>query len=303
MPGGPAGACGKGVRWLLAQQVVNGVTIGSVYALVALGLTMVYGIMRVLDIANAAAYTLGAYLGLAAYLRTGNLLLALVAGIAGAAALGLLLQWSIYQPIAGSDPIVPLVAAIGLFTALGDLYRLIAGPYTRTFPVSFDFGPLRVGGVTVTATQLVIMAVAATLFAFLWYVLNHTRLGLSWRATSQDPETAAAMGINIRRVSAFAFVLGYAFAAVAGILIGIHYNQVYPAMGEMPSYKMLAIVVLGGLGNPLGAVIASLLIGMVETAVAGYLGSFFPSDAVAFLFLILVLLLRPQGLLGQRGGV
>ena len=285
---------------MLIQQLINGITIGAVYALIALGLTMVYGIMRILDIANAAAYTLGAYVGLAAYLRTGSLLVALGAGIVAAAALGLFLHRVVYQPIATSDPVVPLVAAIGLFTALGDAFRLIAGPYTHTFPVTLPIGQQHFWGAAVAPSQVTIVLVTAALFAVLAYVLTRTRLGLAWRATSQDMETAAAMGINVRRVSAFAFMLGYAFAAIAGILVGIHYNQVYPAMGEMPSYKMLAIVVLGGLGNPVGAVLASLLIGMAETVVAGYLGSFLPSDAVAFIFLIGVLLLRPQGLLGQR---
>lgn len=285
---------------MLVQQLVNGLTIGSVYALIALGLTMVYGIMRVLDIANAAAYTLGAYIGLAAYSFVPNLLLSMVAGIVAAALMGVFFQKFIYKPIVGKDPLVPLVAAIGLFTALSDLYRLVAGPYIRTFPVTFHFGPIRLGNVTITASQAVIMIVAAILFTLLWFLLNHTRLGLMWRATAQDAPIAQAMGMNTHRVSQFAYAIGYGFAAIAGILVGIHYNQVYPNMGDMPSYKMLAIIVLGGLGNPIGAVAAALLIGLVETVVSGYLGTFLPSDAVAFLFLILVLLWRPQGLFRRR---
>ncbi len=288
---------------MFLQQLVNGITIGSLYSLVALGLAMVYGIMRVLDIANAGAYALGAYLGVAAYSHTQNFLLALLAGACGAALTGYLFQRWIYTPIGNKDPIVPLVASIGLFTAMEDLFRLVAGPYTVTFPVQMPFDRIRLGPVTITNTQAAIMIIAVALFLLLFLVLSRTRIGLAWQAVAQDRETAMAMGINTRSVVAFAFLLGYSFAAIAGILVAIRYNAVFPAMGSVPSYKMLAIVVLGGLGNPAGAIVAALVLGLVETFVAGYVAAVLPTDAIAFMALILLLLVRPQGLLGKGGGV
>ncbi|MGB9791837.1 MAG: branched-chain amino acid ABC transporter permease [Thermacetogeniaceae bacterium] len=284
------------------QQLVNGITIGSLYSLVALGLTMVYGIMRVLDIANAGAYTLGAYLGVVTYMSTRSIVLALLAGIVGTALTGYLLQLLVYTPLKRlGDPIIPLVASIGLFTVIQDLIRLIAGPYTRSFPVHLPFDRFVVGHVVITGTQLIILITAAVLFTLLWFILDKTKIGLAWQATAQDAETAMAMGINTNSVMAFAFMLGYILSAVSGILVGIHHNAVFPSMGNIPSYKMLAIVVLGGLGSPIGAVAASMLIGLCEAFVTGYIGSAIPTDAIAFLALLIVLLVRPQGLFGIGG--
>jgi branched-chain amino acid transport system permease protein len=155
-------------------------------------------------------------------------------------------------------------------------------------------------GLTLNGTWFLILGATGLLLLILWYLLNRSPIGLAWRATAQDLETAKAMGINTNRVVAFNFILGYGFAAVAGILVGILYNSVYPTMGDVPAYKMLAVIVLGGLGNPLGTVLAALVIGMAETLIGGYVGFFLPRDAIAFLVLILILLWRPQGLLGRR---
>ncbi len=287
---------------MFLQQLVNGITIGSLYSLVALGLTMVYGIMRVLDIANAGAYVLGAYLGVWGYTHTHSLPVALLAGVIGAALVGYLFQRLIYTPVnRPDDPIVPLIASIGLFIVMEDLFRLIAGPWTLTFPARLPFQRLALGGVIVTGSQLTILATAAVLFLLLWLVLNKTKIGLGWQATAQDTETSMAMGINTRAVLAFAFGMGYAFSAIAGILVAVHHNAVFPTMGDIPSYKMLAIVVLGGLGNPLGAILASMLIGLLEAFVGGYVGSSIPTDALAFMALIVILLVRPQGLFTSGG--
>lgn len=289
---------------MFLQQVVNGITIGSLYSLVALGLTMVYGIMRVLDIANAGAYTLGAYLGVWAYTRTHSIIVSLLVGAGGAAITGYLFQRVIYTPIKKvADPIVPLVASIGLFIVMEDLFRLIFGPYTITFPAHLPFNRLTLGSIVITGTQAAILIISALLFLLLWILLNRTKIGLAWQATAQDTETAMAMGINTRSVVAFAFILGYIFAALAGILVAIHYNAVFPTMGDIPSYKMLAIVVLGGLGNPLGAIVASMIVGLAEAFVAGYIGTFLPTDAIAFLALIILLLVRPQGLFASGGEI
>jgi len=149
----------------------------------------------------------------------------------------------------------------------------------------------------VTGVQTLILLIGVTVFPATWWLLRRTSLGLAWRATSQDRETAQAMGINIGRVIASIFVIGYALAAVGGVLLGVTYNTVYPTMGDIPAYKMLAIIVLGGLGNPLGTILAAMLIGLVETFVVAYFGFVLPRDAIAFIALILILLLRPRGLM------
>jgi len=195
---------------------------------------------------------------------------------------------------------VPLIASIGLFIFVQDLLRLLAGPSIREFPAQLPFGGVRLPGLTINPIWVAIMLATAVLLTLLWFILNRTRLGLAWKATAQDLEIAQAMGVNVHRVVAFNFLLGYGFAAAAGIMIGILYNSIFPTMGDIPAYKMLAIIVLGGLGNPVGTVAAGLLIGIVETLVAGYIGFFLPRDAIAFVALIFMLLIRPQGLLGQR---
>jgi branched-chain amino acid transport system permease protein len=149
----------------------------------------------------------------------------------------------------------------------------------------------------VTGVETLILLIGVTVFPATWWLLRRTSLGLAWRATSQDRETAQAMGINIGRVIASIFVIGYALAAVGGVLVGVTYNTVYPTMGDIPAYKMLAIIVLGGLGNPLGTILAAMLIGLVETFVVAYFGFVLPRDAIAFIALILILLVRPRGLL------
>ena len=183
-----------------------------------------------------------------------------------------------------------------------EAFRLVFGPAPLAFPARVPFHTLRLGGAIITGIQLIILAVGLVVLLGTWFTLRRTRLGLFWRATSQDRPTAEAMGINTRGVIASIFIIGYSLAAVSGIMLGINYNTVYPTMGDIPAYKMLAIIVLGGLGNPIGTIAAAMLIGLVETFVVMYAGFVLPRDAIAFIVLIVVLLVRPQGLLpGLRG--
>ena len=285
---------------MLLQQLVNWMIIGGVYALVALGLTMIYGVLRLLHVAHAGVYVLGAYAGLIVYGLTRSFLLSLLAAMLVCAAGGFLIQRFIYRPMLGAPPLVPLIASIGLFILLEDLYRLIFGPNIRPFREATPSTGLALGPVTVTGSQLIILGVTALLLAMTWTITGRTKLGLAWKATAQDLEIAQAMGINVNRAVALNFALGSALAAAAGVLIALNYNEVYPTMGSVPAYKMLAVVVLGGLGNPLGTVIASLLIGLAETLVVGYIGFKLPRDAIAFIALILILMVKPQGLFARR---
>lgn len=282
---------------VVASSTVQGLIQGSLYALIALGPSLTYGLLRILDVANAAGLALGAYVGLETYSATGEWWLALLVGAAAGAVLGWLLQKLLYRPILGRGPIVPLVAGIGVFIAAEEAFRLIFGPYNKPFPASVPLPSFSVAGTQVTGVQTLIVLVGLTVFPATWWLLRRTSLGLAWRATSQDRETAQAVGIDSGRVIASIFLIGYALAAVAGVLLGITYNSVYPTMGDIPAYKMLAIIVLGGLGNPLGTILAAMLIGLVETFVVAYFGFILPRDAIAFIALILILLVRPKGLL------
>jgi len=277
--------------------------IGSVYALTAMGATLIYGILRILDIANAAAYAVGAYLGWYIYTLTNNLFLAFFLAMILTGLIGVLVEKYIYLPIISKPnviTIVPLITSVGLFTLTGDLLRLIAGPNVKSLGVKLRIGVLQIGNLRINPEWIFIIILTALLFSILWFILNKTKLGLAWRATASDPEIAQAMGVNINVSMALSYILGYGFAASAGIMVGLLYNSIYPTMGDIPSYKMLAIIVLGGLGNPVGTVLAGLLIGLSETLVAAYIGSIMPRDVIAFLVLIIVLLVKPSGLISKK---
>jgi len=282
------------------QILITGITVGCVYALMSLGLTMVYGILGILHIAHAGVFVLGAYLGLAAYGATHNFLWALLTAMAGCAACGWLIERWLYRPILHHPPIVPLIASIGLFIFLGDLYRLVAGPYVRAFPARIPLPSLSLGGVVITNFQVLIAVTTVILLIALWAVVGRTRLGLAWRALAQDREIAMAMGVNVHQAVAANIMAGSALAGAAGVLVGVYYNNVAPTMGDVPAYKTLAVIVLGGLGNIPGTIVAGLLLGLVETAIEGTVGFVLPRDAIAFLALILMLLVRPSGVLGRR---
>ncbi len=288
---------------MLLQQLINGIMMGSVYALTAMGATLVYGILRILDIANAGAYAVGAYLGWYTYTLTGNLFIAFITSMIITGLIGVIVQKFIYYPIISKPniiPIVPLITSVGLFTLTGDLIRLIAGPSVKNYNIKFNIDVFKFGKIIIKMEWVFILLLTAALFGLLWYILNKTKLGLAWKATAIDAEMAKAMGVNINMSMALSYILGYGFAAAAGIMVGILYNSIVPAMGDIPSYKMLAIIVLGGLGNPVGTVVAGLLIGLAETLSAVYIGSIMPRDAIAFIVLIIVLLVKPSGLVTKK---
>ena len=291
---------------MFTQQLMNALAIGSVYALTAMGATLIYGILGILDIANAGAYLIGAYLGWYIYYATGSIVLAFVLSMVAVGVLGILIQKFIYSPILAKPntlSIIPLVAAVGLFTMSSDLVRLICGPYSLSY--NFDFGvtSIRIGSVVLVPAWILIFALTAVLLLILWFILNKTKLGLAWRATANDTEIAKVCGVNTSNAMALSYILGYGFAAAAGIMVGIPYNSITPALGEVPSYKMLAIIVLGGLGNPLGTVLAGLIIGFTEVFLSAYTSIPIPKAAIAFVVLIIMLLVKPEGLLGQKNKI
>lgn len=287
---------------LLFEQLLNGLAVGSIYALITLGLALVYGILRILHVAHAAVYTVGAYIGLWIYGQTGTLWLAVPGSMLACAVLGVLIERFVYFPLLKFPPYVPLISSIALFMGLEELCRLVAGADLRTFPpqLHLPFPSLTVGGVTISPALLAVYTVTAVVLIVLWFVTTKTEFGLAMRAASQDMEVASSLGVNSHWVVSATFVIGSAIAAVAGILVGIYYNQVYPTMGAVPAYKCLALIVVGGMGSVPGAVLASLLLGLGETLLIGFANIPMPRDALAFIAMIVVLLWRPEGLLGKK---
>uniref|UniRef100_A0A7C5VFX7 Branched-chain amino acid ABC transporter permease n=1 Tax=Thermus caliditerrae TaxID=1330700 RepID=A0A7C5VFX7_9DEIN len=279
----------------LTALLGDGLAVGSIYALTALGLTLVYGLLRVLHVAHAGVYAVGAYAGWWAFQKTGSFGLALGTGAVVAALLGLFLETWFYRPLLSRPPHVALIGSIGLFLAVGDLLRILFGPYQQSLPA---LAPVPVVGM-LTVPQLVVVGATAVLLLGVYFLVEQTRLGLGWRAMAQDAPTAAALGVDLPLMSRLAFLAASLLAGLAGVLVGAYYNQVYPTMGAVLAYKGLAIVVLGGLGNLWGTVAAALLLGLLESLAVAYLGHRFPPEGVAFVALILVLLFRPQGLFSR----
>lgn len=286
---------------LFLEQLLNGLAIGAIYAMITLGLALVYGILRILHVAHAAVYTVGAYVGLAIFSSTHSLTLAVLGSMAFCAVLGVLIERFVYYPLLKYPPYVPLIGSIACMLAIEELCRLVGGPEILAFPVKLPFPSFTVGGILISSTLSAVYGISAGVLLLLWFITTKTELGLAMRATSQDRDIASSMGINSHWIISVTFMIGSAVAAIAGILVGIYYNQVYPTMGAVPAYKTLALIVVGGLGSVPGAVLAAVLLGVGETLLIGYAGIPLPRDALAFIAMIAVLLWRPQGLLGGRG--
>ncbi|HWQ09726.1 MAG TPA: branched-chain amino acid ABC transporter permease, partial [Holophaga sp.] len=216
---------------LLIEQILNGLAAGSIYAIVALGLALVYGVMRILHVAHASIYTLGGYIGLYLFQATESLTVAFLGSMLACAIVGVLIERLVYFPLLKFPPYVPLIASIAVMLTIEELCRLVAGPQILTFPAKLPFPDLDVAGVHLSSTLIAVYVITAAILVALWYLINRTELGLAMRATSQDMPVAGAQGINGHLTVSLTFVIGSAIAAIGGILVGIYYNQVYPTMG------------------------------------------------------------------------
>ncbi|WP_259779967.1 branched-chain amino acid ABC transporter permease [Aestuariispira ectoiniformans] len=284
---------------LYLELFTQGLVQGSIYALIAVGLTLVYGLLRILHVAHAGLFTLGGYLGVLITNQTGSLGLALVVSMIVVGVLGMAIYRLCYQPILDKPPYVALIASIGLFIAMEEIYRIVFGP----FGISYENPPLQdslpIAGMYIKSGEAVTAIGALALIGILALLATKTRFGTAWRATVTDPEMAESFGINPVKVRYMNFFIGSALAGAAGVMVALLNNLVEPTMGSVPSYKALAIIVLGGLGDVRGTLIAALALGVVEAFGTIYLGDFLDRDAIAFAFLILVLMIRPQGLFGR----
>jgi branched-chain amino acid transport system permease protein len=285
---------------VVGQQIINALALGSVYAMIAVGLAMIYGVLRVLHIAHAGVYTAGAYLGLLFFNTTGSFVLAVIGAMIVAGILGALIERFIYRPMLPKPRIVALIASIGIFICLSDLFRILAGPHQLAFEVPAIAGRVQIAGLTVSGADILIIGGTAVIFVALWFLIQRTQMGFAIRAVAQDIETAKVMGIDVDRSVQRVFFLGSAIAAFGGIMVAILYSAVYTSMGDVVGYKGLALIVIGGFGSMTGAVLASFVLGFAETALTTYTDVPLSRDGIAMLLLVLLILVRPQGLLGKE---
>ena len=295
---------------IFLQQLLNGLMIGMVYALIALGYTMVYGVIQLINFAHGEIFMVGAYLALTVCLAAGVerggavpvaivVAGAVVVGAAGCGALGLGIERLAYRPLRGAPKLCALITAIGVSFFLQNAVMLIYGATDRRFPALVP--PIRweVAGATVSLLQLIIWGASALMMLGLQALVMRTTLGRAMRATAQDPKACSLLGISVDQIVALTFAIGSILAAVGGMLFGLYYNTITFHDGYLTGLKAFTAAVLGGIGNIPGAMVGGLLLGLLEGLAAGYLSAQW-KNVVAFAVLVLVLLLRPHGLLGER---
>lgn len=299
---------------IFLQQVINGLVLGSMYALVALGYTMVYGIIGLINFAHGDVMMIGVMVSwtviglLSPFLPPVLVLLvALAAACIAAAALNYSIEKLAYRPLRNSPRLAPLITAIGMSIFLQTVAMIIWKPTFKPYPTLLPATPISIGGASITPTQIMILVVTAVVLAALMWLVHGTKLGRAMRATAENPRVAALMGVKPDKVISATFIIGAALAGVAGVMFASNYSTVHHAMGFLPGIKAFTAAVLGGIGNLAGAVVGALMLGLIESIGAGYIGDLTGGvlgshyvDIFAFAVLILVLTLRPSGLLGER---
>ncbi|MBC7326192.1 MAG: branched-chain amino acid ABC transporter permease [Moorella sp. (in: Bacteria)] len=287
------------------QQIINGLSLGSIYALIALGYTMVYGIIQLINFAHGDIMMVGAYIAffVVVYLKL-NIWWAFIIAMAGSSLLGVIIERVAYKPLRGAPRLAALITAIGMSLLLENGGLMVLGTDIRSYPAGLVANrhlPLALFGAKLSATtlQLLILAITIAMMVLLQYIVRYTRTGKAMRAVSYDAEAARLMGINVDNTISVTFALGSAFAAVAGILLGLYYNTIQPLMGIMPGLKAFVAAVIGGIGLIPGAMLGGFALGVFETMVSGYWSSKM-RDPIVFILLILILLLKPAGLLGKN---
>lgn len=283
------------------QQLINGVSLGSIYALIALGYTMVYGIINLINFAHGDIYMVGAYVGYALTTFLGlGFLPSLLISMMVCSLLGMAIEKVAYKPIRNSTRIAALITAISVSLFLQYTMMYFVKPDTRTFPDVLKGKRLALfgGNVMLDSKNIYILLITIVLMVGLQYIVRKTKIGKAMRAVSLDKDAAELMGVDVNKTISYTFALGSALAGAAGVLVGVYYNTINPLMGAGPGLKAFVAAVLGGIGIIPGAVFGGFFLGMTETMVSAYGGSIF-KDAVAFGILILVLLVKPNGLLGK----
>jgi len=288
----------------LLQQIVNGISLGSIYALIALGYTMVYGIIKLINFAHCDVYMIGAYVGYVCMAKLGlDFFPSLLASMLVCTLLGVVIEKIAYKPLRNATRITALITAIGVSLFLEYTTMFFASADVRTYPpmTGFMAKTFKMGDVVISAQQILIAVITVILMVLLQLIVKKTRIGKAMRAVSLDKDAAELMGIDVDSTISFTFALGSALAGAAGILVGVYYNSINPLMGVLPGLKAFVAAVFGGIGIIPGAMLGGYLIGIIEVFVAGFGYSMY-RDAVVFAILILILILRPAGLLGKNTG-
>ncbi|MBI4690548.1 MAG: branched-chain amino acid ABC transporter permease [Nitrospirae bacterium] len=294
---------------MFIQQLINGITVGGVYALIALGYTMVYGILELINFAHGEIYMLGAYLGiiilgfftavgLTSYSLPLALILTFVLSTIFCASYGFTIEKVAYKPLRNAPRLSPLISAIGVSIFLQNYVMLTQGATDKVFPHVLENEGFEINGIRVTYIQLFIIAASAVLMIFLHIFITRTRMGKAMRAVAQDKVMASLVGINIDTVISMTFVIGSGLAAVAGLMVAMYYGLVNYSIGYIAGIKAFTAAVLGGIGSIPGAMFGGILLGLVESLSAAYISSEY-KDAYAFIILIIVLLIKPTGLFGK----
>ena len=297
------------------QQIINGLVLGSMYALVALGYTMVYGIINLINFAHGEVLMVGALVSWTVVTMMAGLgwpgwallLVSLIAAIVVCTTLNFTIEKVAYRPLRNAPRLAPLITAMGMSLLLQTLAMIIWKPTVKSYPILLPSEPFHIGGAVINTVQILILGSTAVTLAALMWLVNYTKLGRAMRATAENPRVAGLMGVRPDTVISATFVIGAALAALAGVMYAANYGSVQHTMGFMPGLKAFTAAVFGGIGNLAGAMVGGVLLGLIEALGAGYIGDLTGGvlgshyqDIFAFIVLILVLTLRPQGLMGER---
>lgn len=293
---------------IIIQQLINGLFLGSIYALMALGYTMVYGIIKLINFAHGEIYMIGSFIGyfLLNTFSTWGILnsglgffVAMILSMLVSALLGVVIEFLAYRPLRKSTRIAALITAIGVSYFLQNIMIYFFSPDTRPFPQAIARKTYQLGFISISNIQLLILTISVSLMILLQLIVQKTRMGKAMRAVSVDSDAAQLMGINVNRTISFTFALGSALAAAGGMLIGLYYNSINPMMGVAPGLKSFVAAVLGGIGIIPGAALGGFVIGMIETMATAFGFSDY-KDALVYAILIIILLIRPAGILGKN---
>jgi branched-chain amino acid transport system permease protein len=285
---------------MLYQQLINGLMLGASYSLVAIGYTLIFGVLNLLYFAHGEVFMVGAFVGLfiVTLLHT-NIYVALIGATIACAALGALAYFVAVRPVPKNRPLAPLISTIGLTIVLQNLAIYVFGGQQFSFPETIKQTLYHFGPITISSVQIFILAIALVLMVALWLFIERSKLGRAMRAVAENHETAALLGVNVNRVVLLTFIIGSGIAGIAGVLDGLKNSSISPFMGLSAAVKGLIVMLLGGLGNVPGAMVAGLMLGLIEILSAAYIGTT-ERDFFSFLILILILLYRPTGLFGTR---
>ena len=286
------------MEWI--QQFVNGVSLGSIYALIALGYTMVYGIIKLINFAHGDVFMLGAFIGFYAIVRWEmHFMLALVLAMGLCAVIGVLIERVAYKRLRNATRIAALITAIGVSLLIEYTVIFFRGAQPEAYPNVIQTKQIDVFGVQIDSKSIYVLVIAVVLMLLLQFIVHKTKIGKAMRAVSHDADAARLMGINVDNTISATFAIGSALAGAAGVIFGLYYGRIDPLMGLLPGIKAFVAAVLGGIGSIPGAMVGGMLLGVVETFVSA-LGFSSWRDAAAFFILIFILILRPEGIFGKN---